>query len=90
VRFAIAQNWFNPPIKVIDRTKAKLNISWRNHLGNHKQKQKTRKNEEHKNSLFYMSVASWCSVGFCAVLYWPVCHGVLKLDLSLLFTKIFL
>ena len=38
-----------------------------------------------------MSVASWCSKCFCVVLcvgflYRPFCHGVLKLDISTLFT----
>jgi len=36
VSFAIAEHWFKPPMKVIDSTKAVINISWRNYFINKK------------------------------------------------------
>jgi len=67
---------------------------WRSPLSTWKLKIKNRKiRKTQNNSYFLMSVATLytlCFVMFCVFLYGPFCHGAHKLDLSTLFTTVFL
>jgi len=88
----MAENWFNTPIKVIDRTKVVtqhfLEIFFK------KSKIKIEKSKTHKKvfveCLLCLVVLCVLCYSVCLFVYVPFCHGALNLDLSTWFTTFFL
>jgi len=85
VRFAIAENWFKLPMKVINRTKAVTQCFLKNsfHIKLHTKDFFSKCQSRHGVLRVFVS---FCVLVLCG----PFCHGALKPDISTLFKTFFL